>query len=588
LGGAGVLTVLAMVDDNYQVVAERLKLVPEPSEDPAAPPVEIDPEIVKKINNAKDFHVAKVAAEHEAARMVELVNRRVAKEDGTLTDRLLIPKQGAVYLLRNDPLTQGPKLFARHCASCHDYVDPAGKDTRWAFANQLQTAKLADGKSAVLRDDKGQVVYDETANGAPNLYGFASRAWIRGVLNPDSFSEVKYGEPIKSTDREIAKQANHPDNFRRPIQAPYFGNTAHREGRMATWLKQHVKEIDAKDLDAIVIALSAQAQLRSQAEVDQKDSMEIAHGVSLIKSTCATGCHRFGDAGQLGVAPDLTGYGSYEWLLGMVSDPTHDRFYRSENDRMPSFAKDLDHPEKNNVSVRELSLIVDWLRGDYYEASDKLPVLPHHEEFARRTVERARTIEAPALTLAGSATLAQPLASVRAAALFRQNCAACHNHVDAQGRGIMAWKPSAPNLFGFGSRAWLTGLLDAQHVDSPDYFGGTAHREGDMVTFVKDELGKLDDAKKKELTQLVIALSAEGALPKQKTEDAAALADGSIEKGKAALVDTFECTNCHKFYDAGEETAPDLTGYGSLAWLKGFIGNPGDAKFYGTSNDRMP
>src|SRR5207247_6043967 len=32
-----------------------------------------------------------------------------------------IPREGAVTLLRNDPLTQGPKLFATNCASCHRY-----------------------------------------------------------------------------------------------------------------------------------------------------------------------------------------------------------------------------------------------------------------------------------------------------------------------------------------------------------------------------------------------------------------------------------------------------------------------------------
>jgi ubiquinol-cytochrome c reductase cytochrome b subunit len=32
-----------------------------------------------------------------------------------------IPVTGAVTLLRNDPLTQGPKLFSKHCAACHRY-----------------------------------------------------------------------------------------------------------------------------------------------------------------------------------------------------------------------------------------------------------------------------------------------------------------------------------------------------------------------------------------------------------------------------------------------------------------------------------
>ena len=49
-------------------------------------------------------------------------------------------------------------------------------------------------------------------------------------------------------------------------------------------------------------------------------------------------CHHFHDAGDLGTAPDLTGYGSREWMIGMISDPEHERFYGEKNDRMPAFA----------------------------------------------------------------------------------------------------------------------------------------------------------------------------------------------------------------------------------------------------------
>ena len=56
-----------------------------------------------------------------------------------------------------------------------------------------------------------------------------------------------------------------------------------------------------------------------------------------------------------GSEPDLTGYGSYEWMMGMISDPTHRRFYRQENDRMPSFAANKDKPATDhriNPNVR--------------------------------------------------------------------------------------------------------------------------------------------------------------------------------------------------------------------------------------------
>ena len=79
-------------------------------------------------------------------------------------------------------------------------------------------------------------------------------------------------------------------------------------------------------------------------------------------------CHRFHKEGDLGSAPDLTGYGSRDWLLGMIGNPQHERFYNEEhNDRMPAFAKDPNQPQANLLSPRELSQIVDWLRGEWYE-----------------------------------------------------------------------------------------------------------------------------------------------------------------------------------------------------------------------------
>jgi mono/diheme cytochrome c family protein len=61
-----------------------------------------------------------------------------------------------------------------------------------------------------------------------------------------------------------------------------------------------------------------------------------------------------------------------------------------------------------------------------------------------------------------------------------------------------------------------------------------------------------------------------------------------IAKGRSAIKEN--CGQCHKFtgiQDPGAG-APDLTKYGSEAWLKEFIANPAHTKFYGDKNDRMP
>jgi ubiquinol-cytochrome c reductase cytochrome b subunit len=438
-------------------------------------------------------------------------------------------------------------LFGQHCASCHDYADPAGKSA-WKFVAEHQPA---------------------AADGAPNLFGFSSPEWIKGVLNPE-----------------------------RIVGGSYFGNTSHKNGRMATWVKQHPELLKddlnnpADDVDAIAAALAAQSQPATATSSPLTDSEFIRRGISLIEQNCARGCHKFGEHGQLGLAPDLTGYGSYEWMLGLVSDPTHPRFYRQENDRMPSFAKDLAHPEQNNVSVRELSLIVDWLRGQYYRPDDKTPVLPHDEEAAEHAVSLARTIASPWTRVIGASPPRPESDSQRAERLFKENCAACHNHTDEHGRGIAASDPSAPSLYGFGSQQWLAGLLDPKQIKNDRYFGQSRHAGGSMVEFVTSDLANLDEEGKAKLDSIIAALVAEAALPSHSAADANPKASSAVEKGRKALSEAFEnssCIDCHKFREEGElGSAPDLTGWASREWIVSLINDPTHERFYRDTNDRMP
>src|ERR1700728_1823516 len=57
-----------------------------------------------------DYQTAVAQADRAAERAVVLARRPE-----------MIPVAGAVTLLRNDPLTQGPKIFAANCSSCHRY-----------------------------------------------------------------------------------------------------------------------------------------------------------------------------------------------------------------------------------------------------------------------------------------------------------------------------------------------------------------------------------------------------------------------------------------------------------------------------------
>jgi quinol-cytochrome oxidoreductase complex cytochrome b subunit/mono/diheme cytochrome c family protein len=393
--GAGALTVLALRDDYFALLADRMGYTDEQRAQSR-----------RAITDSQEFLAAKAEAEHNAARVFELVNRRTTTEDGSLSEPLNIPREGAVHLLRNDPLTQGPKLFARHCASCHDYrpekPTEAGEHAEPVFAT-LQVPKVGEN-GMIARDDEGNPVYDTSPSGAPNLHGFASVRWIERLLDHAAWTHLEYGEPIPSTDPQIVAEPDHPENHRRQVIADYFGNTAHREGDMAGWLEsdgedlfyetKNGQRVPTAERRKVAIALAAQAGRRPRRGEAPFSDRDIADGIELIQNTC-TDCHRFGGDGDLGIAPDLTGYGSYEWMMGLVSDPAHERFYRDTNDRMPSFALDLEHPQKNIITAREISLIVDWLTGNYYRDEEGHRRLPHDAEAARRTMESSRRLKLP-------------------------------------------------------------------------------------------------------------------------------------------------------------------------------------------------
>jgi quinol-cytochrome oxidoreductase complex cytochrome b subunit/mono/diheme cytochrome c family protein len=125
--------------------------------------------------NDEGFQVAVEEAERDAQRVKELAqgpNR--------------IPVQGAASLLKSDPFTQGPRLFAKHCASCHRYNGHDG--TGRLVYEQI---KGKDGKPIEGDDGKPkQFVVRPTAADLGNL---GSRAWFRSLLldYKHHFADVK-------------------------------------------------------------------------------------------------------------------------------------------------------------------------------------------------------------------------------------------------------------------------------------------------------------------------------------------------------------------------------------------------------------
>jgi ubiquinol-cytochrome c reductase cytochrome b subunit len=130
----------------------------------------------------------------------------------------------------------------------------------------------------------------------------------------------------------------------------------------------------------------------------------------------------------------------------------------------------------------------------------------------------------------------------------------------------------------------MRGLLDAEQVAGPAYFGNTAHKDGDMVSFVRDDL--VDEATwpKADIDAVVAAMATEAGRPVPPE-----LA-GLVDRGRELVAADDRCGACHSFRDNGTEqgSAPDITGWGSREWLVGIITDPTHVRFYGDSNDRMP
>ena len=264
--------------------------------------------VVLEHDKHNDSHqLALREAEVAACRVKQLVERSGG-----------IPVGGALVLLREDPKTQGPIIFKQHCASCHYCTDAQGVG---------------------IKSEKAS---------APNLYGYATRDWVAGWLHPE----------------KITSDA-------------YLGGTKFKRGKMPQAIEEAFEDLDddeieetRQDMLTAAIALSAQAQLPSQKEIDAKHAERIEEGNELIADDlgCAD-CHKFGDSGKLGDGPDLTGYGSRQWTIAIIKNPAHKRFYGKDNDRMPAYAES-EQEAANLLTNRDIEILADWLRGDWFEPAE--------------------------------------------------------------------------------------------------------------------------------------------------------------------------------------------------------------------------
>jgi ubiquinol-cytochrome c reductase cytochrome b subunit len=194
----------------------------------------------------------------------------------------------------------------------------------------------------------------------------------------------------------------------------------------------------------------------------------------------------------------------------------------------------------------------------------------------------------------GALALLQDDVFTQAPRLFAGKCASCHSYDGRDGLNMpLGDRQTAAELKGWGSRAWLRMFMDPQQIGTDRVWGGTAfvHPPADrsrssMVDYVLDEVPKYTPEQKAMLERVILAVSAEAALPSQKEDDkrdAALIEQGRKDFGETGL----NCADCHEFRGEGGGKGCDLTGWGSKEWTIGIIHNPADKKFYGRRNDRM-
>jgi ubiquinol-cytochrome c reductase cytochrome b subunit len=282
---------------------------------------------MKEDGENPDYQAAVKEAHRDGLRAVQL-----AKDMG-------VPAGGALSLLKEDPLTQGPRLFARNCSSCHRYDGH-------------------DGTERLVVESKGEghdLVTTPVAPTAADLGKFGTREWTKQVL----LDYHTVFQPLANAKLEDGSSLG--DRF--------FA------GDMASWSKDNKETLsmpeNAVSVDALAEFLAAQSGRKDQEPIDAAKaaagekvftSGELASGT--LTSAC-TDCHTMKLQGATEAlsensgagVPMLTGYGGTAWLKAFILNPAHADQY-GENNAMPGF--------EGRMSDKDLDLLVRWMVKDYH------------------------------------------------------------------------------------------------------------------------------------------------------------------------------------------------------------------------------
>lgn len=282
-------------------------------------------------------HQAALAESHrDAKRAIELASG---------PDR--IPVDGAVSLLRRDPFTQGPRLFAQHCSSCHRWNGHDGRGS-------LVLDALAEGQSGPA---------PLTPPVAADLGNFGSREWMTGIVTnyADHFRWIENAGWYKQASEQAA--AGEDVEFLDPANS-----------EMADWTSGLTESLMAEEnktnLEALIEFLAAEAN-HGGTEFNP-DLVALGRELAIdgnwagdMEGTSCAGCHdtigeQFPEQPDDSTAsgyPTMAGYGSAAWLRDFIRNPGADRHYGAKN-QMPAYGSD-------QLTDTDLELLVKWMTSDY-------------------------------------------------------------------------------------------------------------------------------------------------------------------------------------------------------------------------------
>jgi len=224
---------------------------------------------------------------------------------------------------------------------------------------------------------------------------------------------------------------------------------------------------------------------------------------------------------------------------------------------------------------------------------------------AEHSAVRVRELVSEGIDSRGAAALLRDDPKIQGGKIFAKSCTGCHHYDGKDGTGkpvtqIVDGKleeavPKAADLGKFGSAEWIRAVL----LDFKGHFKDTDNLKdldgqpitepitaGSMAEWSATNGSKMTAD---ELDSVVALLLAQNPRPGETPPNPDLVAKGKkfFEEGSDAVPES--CSICHTMLAVGDkepfatgDSGPDLTGYGSDAWLKSFIANP--KKYYGKRN----